>query len=464
MSSEKYDAIVIGGGPGGYVAAIRLAQHGKKTALIERDLVGGECLNYGCIPSKILIENVKQFYKLSKSGLLKNAGFEWSILQDKRRKLVGRIREGVEYLLKGYNVKVYHGTALMEDDKSVRVKERNGSSREIHGENLIIASGASPISLPQIAYDGKRIIGAKEALELPEVPSTLLIVGGGAIGLELGTVYAKMGTGITIVEIMDQLLPGLEKDIAKILERKLKQLGVSIHLSSRVVSAEVKDDKVKAVIETPNETIENISDFALIAVGKRPLARELGVDNIGIELDNKGSIKIDEHCRTSLGNVYAVGDVTGPPFMAHKASRQGIIAAENICGFVRVYDPFTVPSAIFTDPEIATVGLTKDEAEKKGYKVKVTRFPYSSLGRAIAEEETEGFIRIVSDEVSGKILGVQIVGSRATEIIGEAVLAVKNKLTIEQMADAIHPHPTFTELFGEAAEAAIFKPIHMLVK
>lgn len=464
MSSEKYDAVVIGGGPGGYVAAIRLAQHGKKTALIEKELVGGECLNYGCIPSKILIENVKQFYKLSKSGLLKNAEFEWRTLQDKRRKLVGRIREGVEYLLKGYNVKVYSGKAFMESDRNIRIEEKNGSSKEIYGGNIIIASGASPISLPQIPYDGKRIIGAREALELSEIPSSLLIVGGGAIGLELGTVYAKTGTKVTIVEIMDQLLPGLEKDISKLVERKLKQLGVNIYLSSRVVSAEVKDDKVKAVVETQTETIENISDYVLVAVGKRPLARELGVDKIGIELDSKGSIMIDKHCRTNLENIYAVGDVTGPPFLAHKASKQGIIAAENICGFDKVYEQFTTPSAIFTDPEIAIVGLTRDEAEKKGYKVKVAKFPYSSLGRAIAEEETEGFIRIVSEMGSGVILGVQIVGSRATEIIGEAVLAVKNKLDIERLADTIHPHPTFSELFSEVAEATIFKPIHMLVK
>lgn len=464
MSSEKYDAVVIGGGPGGYVAAIRLAQRGKKTALIERELVGGECLNYGCIPSKILIENVKEFYKLSKSGLLKNPEFDWRSLQEKRNKLVGKIREGVEFLLKGYNVKIFNGNAFMESDKKIRFETETGFSREIYGENVVIASGASPASLQVVPYDNKRIIGAKEALEIPEIPSSLLVVGGGAIGLELGTVYAKMGTRVTIVEIMDQLLPGIEKDIAKLVERKLKQLGVSIFLSSRIVSSEIKDDKVKALIETSTETIEHTSDYVLVAVGKRSSAKELGVNEIGVELDERGFIKIDEHCRTNLENVYAVGDVTGPPFMAHKASKQGVVAAENICGLKKVFNPSEAPSAIFTDPEIAIVGLTKDEAEKRGYGVKVSRFPYSSLGRAIAEEESEGFIRIVSDKESGMILGVQIVGSRATEIIGEAVLAVKNKLTVEQLADTIHPHPTFSELFGEVAEASIFKPIHMLVK
>jgi len=464
MSFEKFDAVVIGGGPGGYVAAIRLSQQGKKTALIEKEFLGGECLNYGCIPSKILIENVKNFYKLSKAGLLKNAELEWSVLQDRRRKLVSKIRDGVKFLLKGYNVKIYDGSARIEHDLKVKIDGKNGLSRKIYGENIVIASGAQAVSLQSIPYDGRRIIGAREALELSEIPSSLLVIGGGAIGLELGTVYAKLGSRVTIVEIMDQLLPGMEKDIAKLIERKLKQIGINIFLSSRVLSAEVRNNEARATIETPTETIENISDYVLVAVGKRSSVKDIGIDEIGIELDNKGFVKIDEYCRTSLENVYAVGDVTGPPFLAHKASKQGIIAAENICGKKKIFDATVVPTAIFTDPEIAIVGYTKDEAEKRGYKIKAMRFPYSSLGRAIAEEETEGFIRIISDEATGIVLGIQIIGSKATEIIGEAALAVKNKLTVEEIADTIHPHPTYSELYSEVSEAAIFKPIHMLVK
>mgnify|MGYP001772602121 CR=1 FL=1 len=464
MTLEKYDAVVIGGGPGGYVAAIRLAQHGKKTALVEREFIGGECLNYGCIPSKILIENVKHFYKLSNSGLLRNGEFDWSSLQEKKKKLVNRIREGVEYLLKGYNVKIYKGEAKITTDSMVNIDNGSGASKKIYGENIVIATGTSPISLPEIPYDHNRVISAKEALELSTIPSSLLIVGGGAIGLELGTIYAKLGSKVTIVEIMDQLLPGIEKDIVRLIERRLKQLGVNIFLSSRVVSSEVKENKVKTVIETPSETIEHVSDYALVSVGKRPLASHIGLDNIGIQLNEKGFIKIDEYCRTSLENIYAVGDITGPPFLAHKASKQGIIAADNISGKKKIFDASTIPLAIFTDPEIAMVGLTKDEAEKMNYKVKVARFSYSSLGRAIAEEESEGFIRIILEQDSGTILGVQIVGSRATEIIGEAALAVKNKLPVDKLADTIHPHPTFSELYSEVAEAALFKPIHMLVK
>lgn len=463
MLLEKYDAVVIGGGPGGYVAAIRLAQNGKKTALIEREFLGGECLNYGCIPSKILIENVKYFHKLSSSGLLKNAEIDWNHLQMKKKKLISTIREGVEYLLRGYNVKIYKANARIDPDLKVQIEGGDSTARNINGENIVIATGASPISLPSVSYEGKRIISAREAMELPNIPSSLLIVGGGAVGLELGTVYAKLGSKVAIVEIMDQLLPGIEKDIVKLVEKRLKQLGVAIYLSSRVVSSEVKDNSVKAIIETPNQTIQHLSEYALLAIGKGPSISQTGLDNIGIELNEKGFIKIDEYCRTSIENVYAVGDVTGPPFLAHKASKQGIIAAENISGKGRRFDPSCIPLAIFTDPEISIVGLTKSEAEKRNYKVKVTRFPYSSLGRAIAEEE-EGFIKIVSDQESGTILGVQIVGGRATEIIGEAVLAVRNKLTIEELADATHPHPTYSELYTEVAEAALFKPIHMLVK
>ncbi len=464
MTLEKYDAVVIGGGPGGYVAAIRLAQHGKKTALVEREFIGGECLNYGCIPSKILIENVKHFYKLSTSRLLRNGKIDWNALQEKKKKLVNKIREGVEYLLRGYNVKIYKGEAKIINNLIINIENGSGTQTRIHGGNIVIATGTSPISLPTIPYDHTRIISAREALELPTIPSSLLIVGGGAIGLELGTIYAKLGSKVTIVEIMDQLLPGIEKDIVRLVERRLRQLGVNIFLSSRIVSSEVKEDKVRAFIETSNETIEHVSDYALVSVGKRPLVSQMGLDNIGLELNEKGFIKVDEYCRTNLENVYAVGDITGPPFLAHKASRQGIIAADNISGEKKIFDASTIPLAIFTDPEIAMVGLTKDEAEKRNYKVKVARFSYSSLGRAIAEEELEGFIRIISDQESGTLLGVQIVGSRATEIIGEAALAVKNKLTIDELADTIHPHPTFSELYSEVAEAALFKPIHMLVK
>ncbi|MCX8193306.1 MAG: dihydrolipoyl dehydrogenase [Nitrososphaeria archaeon] len=461
---DRYGAVVIGGGPGGYVAAIRLAQLGLKTAIIEKEFIGGECLNYGCIPSKILIENVNQYYRLSRLGFLKGGEIDWSYLQEKKRKLVKKIREGVEFLLKGYNVKLYLGKAVIKSDSKIRLEERDGSVREIVGENIVLSTGASQASLQSIPYDGKRVIMSKEALELGKVPERLLVIGGGAIGLELGTMYAKLGTDVTIVEIMDQLLPGVDRDIAKIIERKLKEIGVKIHLSSKVASSQILEDRVKTIIETPNEMIEENSEYVLLAVGKKPLTRDIGLEDLKIALDEKGFIKVDKYCKTSIENIYAVGDVTGPPFLAHKASRQGIVAAENIAGRKKEFDPSTIPLAIFTDPEIALVGLSREEAEKKNYKVKISRFSYSSLGRAIAEEETEGFIRIISDQEKGTILGVQIVGSRATELIGEASLAVKNKLTVEQLSETIHPHPTFSEIYSEVAEASIFKPIHMLVK
>lgn len=460
---EEYDAVVIGGGPGGYVAAIRLGQLGLKTALVERELIGGECLNWGCIPSKILIENVKQFHRLSKLGHLKGGALDWGHLQESKRRLVSKIRDGVEYLLRGNNVKIIHGTASLSSDNRVRITEKGGATREIRGKSMVIATGAAQSSLPNLPYDGKRVLTPREVLDLERVPGSLLVVGGGAIGLELGTVYAKMGCRLTIVEIMDQLLPGLDRDVSKMVERSLKELGAKIYLSSKVASSRQDGDGVKVTIETPNESVEEAAEYVLVAVGKRSSLKGLGVEDLGITLDERGFIRVDEHCMTNVEDVYAVGDVTGPPFLAHKASRQGVVAAENIAGRRRKYDPASVPLAIFTDPEVASVGLTREEVEKMGYKARVTRISFTALGRAVAEE-AEGFIRVISDQATGRVLGVQIVGSMATELIGEASLAVKNGLTVEQLAETIHPHPTFSEIFSEAAEAAIFKPIHMLVK
>ncbi|MEN2974131.1 MAG: NAD(P)/FAD-dependent oxidoreductase [Candidatus Caldarchaeales archaeon] len=341
---ENYGAVVIGGGPGGYVAAIRLAQLGIKTAIIEKELLGGECLNYGCIPSKILIENVNQYYRLSRVGVLKNGRIDWGYLQEKKKRLVEKIREGVEFLLKGYGVKIYSGKATIKPSLKIRLEEKNGSVREISGEYLIVSTGASQISLNTVPYDGKKIITSREALELEKIPEKLLIVGGGAIGLELGTMFAKLGSNVTIVEIMDQLLPGLDKDVTKMVERRLKEIGVKINLSSKVLSSQILGDKVKTIIETPKEMIEEVSDYVLVAVGKKPSISGLGLEDLGIDLDERGFIRVDRYCRTNLENVYAVGDVTGPPFLAHKASRQGIIAAENM--LVR-FNPTIVPIAIY---------------------------------------------------------------------------------------------------------------------
>ena len=328
----------------------------------------------------------------------------------------------------------------------------------------MIATGSEHISLPMIPFDGKKVFSSSDALNLQEVPRKMLIVGGGVAGLEIGTFYAKLGAKLTIVELMPQILPGIEKDLVECVEKTLKSLGAEIYVNSKVVSSKVSDNIVKAQVEGKDESFEVEADCAVVSVGKRASTKELGVEEAGIETDKRGFIIVDDHLKTNVENIYAVGDVTGPPFLAHRASYHGLIAAENIAGKDLRVDESCIPSAIFTDPEIAFVGLTRDEAEKKGFKPKVGKFPFSALGRALAERHGEGFVRIVVDESSGRILGAQMVGAHVSELIAEIALAMRNGLTIEQLARTIRPHPTYSEIITEAAEAALWKPIHILMR
>jgi len=464
--SEQYQAIVIGGGPGGYVAAIRLGQHGVKTLLIEKDVLGGECLNRGCIPSKVLIHGVNIFWAAKRSPWIvsEKLSVDFGRLQSFKNGVLRRLRAGVKYLLEENGVKVVEGEARLRSENRVLVKLRDGSEREFIGENIVVATGSEHVSLPMIPFDGKRVFSSSDALNLPKVPKRMLIVGGGVAGLEIGTFYAKLGTKLTIVELMPQILPGLEKDLVEHVEKTLKLLCAEIHVNSKVVSSKISDDVVKAKVEGRDGSFEVEADCAVVSVGKRASTKGLGVEEAGVKIDKRGFIVVDDHLRSSVENIYAVGDVTGPPFLAHRASYHGLIAAENITGGDLRIDESCIPAAIFTDPEIAFVGLTREEAEKRGFKPKVGKFPFSALGRALAERHGEGFVRIVVDESSGRILGAQMVGAHVSELIAEIALAMRNNLTIEQLARAVRPHPTYSEAITEAAEAAIWKPIHILMR
>ena len=464
--SEQYQAIVIGGGPGGYVAAIRLGQHGIKTLLIEKDVLGGECLNRGCIPSKVLIHGVNVFWAAKRSPWIvsEKLSVDFGRLQSFKNGILRRLRAGVKYLLEGNGVRVVEGEARLRSENRVLVKLRDGSEREFIGENIVVATGSEHVNLPMIPFDGKKVFSSSDALNLPRVPKRMLIVGGGVAGLEIGTFYAKLGTKLTIVELMPQILPGLEKDLVEHVEKTLKSLGAEIHVNSKVVSSKISDDVVKAEVEGKDGSFEVEADCAVVSVGKRASTKGLGVEEAGVKVDKRGFIVVDEHLRSSVENIYAVGDVTGPPFLAHRASYHGLIAAENIAGGNLRVDESCIPAAIFTDPEIAFVGLTREEAEKRGFKPKVGKFPFSALGRALAERHGEGFARIVVDKDSGKILGAQMVGAHVSELIAEIALAMRNNLTIEQLARAVRPHPTYSEIITEAAEAALWKPIHILMR
>jgi dihydrolipoamide dehydrogenase len=462
---EEFDSIVIGGGPGGYVAGIRLGQRGLKTLLIEKDELGGECLNRGCIPSKTLISRVS-FYWSAKSAKWLSGGnlkVDWGELQAIKERVVKRLRLGVKYLLEGNSVKVVEGEARLKSDKKVEVRMRDGSSRTFRARNIVIATGGDHVSLKEIPFDGNRIITSSQALEPQEIPRSLLIVGGGVSGIEIGTLYAKLGAEVTIVELMDQILPGVERDLVDMVARRMKRLGVKIYTNSKVMESRVLGDGVKAIVEgRDGGSFEVKADYAMVAVGKKPASGNLGASDIGVELDKRGFIVVDDRMETSAPGVYAVGDVTGPPFLAHRASYHGIIAAENIARVNVSARDAVIPSAIFSDPEIAYAGLTEAEVRERGIEPKVGKFPFTASGRAVAEETTDGFVKVIADSSTGEVIGCQIVGQHATELISEAVLAIQNKMRLEQFAKCIRPHPTFSEALMEAAEAALWKPIHMI--
>lgn len=463
---EEFDAIVIGGGPGGYVAGIRLGQRGLKTLLIEKDELGGECLNRGCIPSKILISRVNLYWLAKNARWLKSGGLEvdWRELQAIRERTVRRLRLGVKYLLEGNGVRILEGEAKLKSDYEVEVRMHDGSFKSFKARNIVIATGGEHASLREIPFDGVRILTSSQALEIPEIPRSLLIVGGGASGIEIGTFYAKLGTEVTIVELMDQILPGVEKDLVGIVERRLRKLGIKIYTGSKVVASKASETSVEAIIETQDgESFETKTEYAMVAVGKKPSSNSLGASSIGVKLDERGFICVNDRMETNVPGIYAVGDVTGPPFLAHRASYHGLVAAENIAGMSTSIKDMVIPSAIFSDPEIAYAGLTEIEAKERGVKLKIGKFPFTASGRAVAEETTDGFVKIIADSSTEEIIGCQMVGCHVTELISEAVLAIQNKMRLEQFVKCIRPHPTFSETLMEAAEAALWKPIHVIV-
>lgn len=462
---REVDVAVIGGGPGGYVCAIRCAQLGLNTLLIEKHRLGGECLISGCIPSKALISVAKLFDKVRNGatfGLrVEGLTMDYQALQNWKSGIISTLESGIESLCKGYKVEVIKGEAEIINENTVRVRKGDGEE-EIRTKNIVVASGSQAVSLPGLEFDGELIMGSKEALELEEPPKRLLVVGGGYIGLELAGTYQRFGSKIFIIELTDQLLPGTEPDLVRYVQRNLEKRGAEIHLKSKVLSVEKMNNFVKALVETPHGKVTLEADRLLLSVGRRPASEKLNLARLGVETDTKGFVKTDEHMATNVQGIYAIGDIRGQPLLAHKASKEGIVAAESIAGKRTAADWKSIPWAIFTDPEIAGVGLTEKEAVEKGYEVKRSRFPFAALGRALAAGEPDGFARIVSDAKTGLVLGVQIVGPEASDLISEASLAIEMGATVEDIALTIHPHPTLPEALMEASELAAGRPIHQL--
>ncbi|HUK74637.1 MAG TPA: dihydrolipoyl dehydrogenase [Nitrososphaerales archaeon] len=463
--TKQADVVVIGGGPGGYVCAIRAGQLGLRTILVEKDQLGGICVAYGCIPSKALISAAK-LYDRAKGGATMGIvadGIRVDIpaLQRWKSSVVSQLQNGIATLCKGNKVEVITGEAEVASPNSVKVRTVKGSE-EIETKNVVIATGSRALTLPGLEFDGKVVLSSTEALALDRVPESMLVVGGGYIGLEICGVYQKLGTKVTIVEVTGQLLPGTEADLVRLVQRNLEKRGAQTLLNSKVVSLERGPGGAKAKVSTPGGEVTVEASVALVSVGRGANSGGIDLANLGVKTDPKGYIVTDAQMKTSVPGIYAIGDVRGQPLLAHKASKEGMVAAEVIAGKPSAADWKTVPWAIFTDPEIAGVGMTEAAAIEAGHQVKKSRFSFAALGRALTAGEPEGFARIVSDAQNGLVLGVQIVGPEASDLISEAALAIEMGATVEDIALTIHPHPTLPEALMEAAEAAAGRPIHQV--
>jgi dihydrolipoamide dehydrogenase len=379
-------------------------------------------------------------------------------MQEWKQGIVSKLESGVEALLKGNGAKIFRGEAELESPQNIIID----GETEVSTRNVVIATGSMAMKLPGIDFDGKLVVSSTEALEFSAPPSRLLIVGGGVIGMEIACMLQKFGTEITVVELTDQLLPGTDAELVRLVQRNLESRGAKLYLSSRVAGVEKDPDTVKVAVETPEGKITVEADKLLLSIGRKARTNGLNLEKIGVDTDQKGYVKTDERMKTNVEGIYAIGDVKGPPLLAHKASKEGIVAAEVIAGLPAAADWRSMPDAIFTDPEIATVGLTEKGAVELGYEVKKNKFPFAALGRALAVSEPEGFAKVISDSKTGVVLGVQIVGPEASDLISEASLALELGATAEDIALTIHPHPTLPEAIMEAAEAASGRPIHQL--
>jgi len=426
--------LVIGGGFGGYVAAIRLRQLGREVTLVEKELLGGVCLNVGCIPSKTLVRAARLMKQIQRAGDLgietAQPRVDLQRLQAWKTGVVEKLRSGVAYLCKANGVNLVYGDARFQAPHEIQIWTKDGP-RIITADNIIIATASRPIELPSFKFDGHFVITTTEALSLTEIPGNFVIIGGGVSGLELGTAYARFGSHVTVIEMLDQLLPGVDGELVRVVERNLRRLGVETHVRAR--AKWVRDGKVTAELADGKE-IEVPADKVMVVIGRRANSDQIGLEATGIKTDEAGFIQVNAQMQTNVPGIYAVGDVVGMPMLAHKASKQGIVAAEVISGLASTADFKAMPSGIWTEPEIATVGLTEKEAKSKGYEPIVGKFPFTALGRAVAVGETDGFVKVVADKESEQILGVQIVGADATDLISEAALAIEMGATLEDIA------------------------------
>ncbi|GJM33121.1 MAG: dihydrolipoyl dehydrogenase [Saprospiraceae bacterium] len=458
----KYDLTVIGSGPGGYVAAIRAGQLGLKTAIIERyNSLGGTCLNVGCIPSKALLDSSEHYHNANKKfalhGIdLKDLKVNMPQMVKRKNEVVVQTVKGIDFLMKKNKIDVFHGHGSFKDAHHINIAKEDGSIEVIETEKVIIATGSKPITPDAFNYDKKRIITSTEALNINKVPKRMIIIGGGVIGLELGSVFARLGTEIEVVEFLDRIIPGMDVDCGKELTRSLKKLGFKFHLKHKVTGVKAKRNGVTVEVQKRDseEGFKLDADYCLIAIGRRPYTDNLGLENVGVEKDDKGRISVNDHLETNVPGIYAIGDVIQGAMLAHKAEEEGVLVVETIAGQKPHIDYNLIPSVVYTWPEVAGVGQTEDQLKDAGVPYKSGKFPFKALGRARASTDTEGMIKVLAHQETDEILGVHMVGPRTADIIAEAVALMEFRASAEDAARMSHAHPTYTEAFKEAALAA----------
>jgi dihydrolipoamide dehydrogenase len=475
-SRERTDAVVIGSGPGGYVAGIRLGQLGVKTVVVEKERAGGVCLNVGCIPSKALIHAAKTYAKL---GHVEELGIrlaapptvDMAAMQAWKERIVGKLTGGVKMLLKANQTELVQGAARVaaagSEGWAVTIASSAaggaGETRTLVSKNVIVATGSRPIEIPGFAVDQKRVLDSTGGLALTEVPRRLVVIGGGYIGLELGTVYAKLGSKVTVVEALDTVLAGIEPECVQVVARKLRKMGIEVLLEARAQRCDERGDRAVVTVATKDGgTVALDADKILLTVGRRPNSEDLGLAEAGVAIDRKGFVVVDSHMRTNQAGIYAIGDVVGGMMLAHKASKEAEVVAEIVAGHASEMDARTIPAVVFTDPEIASTGMTEAEAQAAGHTLKVGKFPFAGLGRALSVNEPDGFAKVVADAQTGAILGVHVVGNGASDLISEGALAIEMGAVLHDVALTVHPHPTLGESIMEAAKAALGEAVHMV--
>jgi dihydrolipoamide dehydrogenase len=456
-----YDVIVIGSGPGGYVAAIRAAQLGMKTAIIEKySTLGGTCLNVGCIPSKALLDSSEHYHNAAHT--FKTHGINLTDLQIDLPQMIARKDDvvkqnvdGIQFLMKKNKIDVHHGLGSFVDAHTVKVTKEDGSSTDIQGKNIIIATGSKPASLPFINLDKKRIITSTEALKMKEIPKHLIVIGGGVIGMELGSVYGRLGAKVSVVEFMDSLIPTMDRTMGKELQKSLKKIGFEFYLKHKVTAVENLGEEV--VVKADNgkgETIEIKGDYVLVSIGRKPYTEGLNAAAAGVKLTDRGQVEVNNHLQTSIPHIYAIGDVVKGAMLAHKAEEEGTFVAETIAGQKPHINYLLIPGVVYTWPEVAAVGYTEEQLKELGKKYKTGKFPFMASGRARASMDTDGLVKVLADADTDEILGVHMIGPRTADMIAEAVVAMEYRASAEDIARMSHAHPTYTEAFKEACLAA----------